>query len=181
MLPDPSLGNDVTYVYFFPGQGSDERLFEKINLNASFQVVHVNYPIPKKGATMTEYAREISQQIDTTQKYIFIGVSLGGFKLAIPVRVGPGIVLLEVGSDVLPGGSDEEWGGALGNREGGTNRDIDTVVTVRAPHAIANPTKDSDPDHEQDCDEIVATEEAEHATHCARRFGEAKGKFTSAS
>ena len=78
MLPDPSLGNDVTYVYFFPGQGSDERLFEKINLNASFQVVHVNYPIPKKGATMTEYAREISQQIDTTQKYIFIGVSLGG-------------------------------------------------------------------------------------------------------
>ena len=78
MLPDPSLGNDVTSVYFFPGQGSDERLFEKINLNAGFRVVHVNYPIPKKGATMAEYAREISGQIDTTQKYIFIGVSLGG-------------------------------------------------------------------------------------------------------
>ena len=78
MLPDPSLGNDVTYVYFFSGQGSDERIFEKINLSANFQIVHVNYPIPKKGATMAEYAREISQQIDTTQKYIFIGVSLGG-------------------------------------------------------------------------------------------------------
>lgn len=78
MLPGASFGKDITYVYFFPGQGSDERLFEKINLTANFQVVHINYPIPKKGATMAEYAHEISQQIDTTQNYIFIGVSLGG-------------------------------------------------------------------------------------------------------
>ena len=68
----------MTYVYLFPGQGSDERLFEKIKLDARFQIVHINYPAPKRGATLTEYAQEISRQIDTTQKYIFIGVSLGG-------------------------------------------------------------------------------------------------------
>lgn len=77
-LSNFSFGNNVTYVYFFSGQGSDERIFEKIYLNTNFQIVHINYPIPKKGATMAEYAREISLQIDTTQKYIFIGVSLGG-------------------------------------------------------------------------------------------------------
>ena len=77
-LSNFSFGNNVIYVYFFSGQGSDERIFEKINLTTNFQIVHVNYPIPKKGATMAEYAREISLQIDTTQKYIFIGVSLGG-------------------------------------------------------------------------------------------------------
>ena len=67
MSPGRSFSNDVTYVYLFPGQGSDERLFEKIKLDARFQIVHINYPAPKRGATLTEYAQEISRQIDTTQ------------------------------------------------------------------------------------------------------------------
>jgi len=72
------LSGNPTLIYLFPGQGSDGRLFEKIKLDFNFQLLHVKFPVPKRGTTMTEYAREISKQIDTTKSYIFIGVSLGG-------------------------------------------------------------------------------------------------------
>jgi len=68
----------MTTVYLFPGQGADERLFSKIKPGSNFRMVHVNYPVPEKGATMADYAGIICRQIDTTGKYILIGVSLGG-------------------------------------------------------------------------------------------------------
>jgi pimeloyl-ACP methyl ester carboxylesterase len=70
--------NTLTKVYLFPGQGSDERIFEKIKLDSNFKICYIIYPLPKKRTTMAEYAHLISEQIDTTKKYIFIGVSLGG-------------------------------------------------------------------------------------------------------
>jgi pimeloyl-ACP methyl ester carboxylesterase len=69
---------NTTIVYFFPGQGSDERLFSKIKLDSTFQAVYITYPIPERKAKLPEYAKTISKQIDTNQKYIFIGTSLGG-------------------------------------------------------------------------------------------------------
>ncbi|MGJ3236271.1 alpha/beta fold hydrolase [Marivirga sp.] len=65
-------------LYLFPGQGSDERLFDSLTFEATFKIVHIKYPIPEKGITMSEYAKIISNQIDTTENYSFIGVSLGG-------------------------------------------------------------------------------------------------------
>ncbi|MCU0434790.1 MAG: alpha/beta hydrolase [Bacteroidia bacterium] len=65
-------------MYFFPGQGSDERIFGQITLDSTFERVFVTYPVPKKGMTLPEYAREIGQTLDTTKPYVFIGVSLGG-------------------------------------------------------------------------------------------------------
>src|ERR1700741_323367 len=69
---------DTTLVYLFPGQGSDERLFSKISLDSNFKIVHITYPVPAKGTTMKEFAHIISAQVDTTRKYVFVGVSLGG-------------------------------------------------------------------------------------------------------
>ena len=62
----------------FPGQGAEERLFAKIKLDSNFRIVYINFPVPEKNVSMKEYAHLISKQIDTTQKYIFVGVSLGG-------------------------------------------------------------------------------------------------------
>jgi pimeloyl-ACP methyl ester carboxylesterase len=73
-----SYSNDTTFVYLFPGQGSDERLFSKIGLDPGFKINYIKYPVPEKGTTMKQYAYEISKQIDTNQNYILIGVSLGG-------------------------------------------------------------------------------------------------------
>jgi pimeloyl-ACP methyl ester carboxylesterase len=65
-------------VYLFPGQGSDERIFSKIDLDNNFNIIYINYPLPDKNSSLKEYARIISSQIDTSKKYNFIGVSFGG-------------------------------------------------------------------------------------------------------
>src|ERR1035437_8398144 len=72
------ISQNITFVYFFPGQGSDERLFSKIKLDSNFRLIYIAYPVPEKRTTLKEYANVISKQIDTNQTYIFIGVSLGG-------------------------------------------------------------------------------------------------------
>lgn len=69
---------DITTIYLFPGEGSDERIFSKISFDSNYRVVHVVLPTPSDSATMSGYAKEISTQIDTNGKYIFIGVSMGG-------------------------------------------------------------------------------------------------------
>ena len=66
-------------VYFFPGQGTDERIFEKIILPDSFNVHHIQYAVPSKKDNMHSYAMSMIRQIDTTERPIyFIGQSLGG-------------------------------------------------------------------------------------------------------
>jgi pimeloyl-ACP methyl ester carboxylesterase len=67
-----------TNIYLFPGQGSDKRLFTKIKFDNRFTVHHISYPTPKKGIKLKEFTYQISKQIDTSNAYIFIGVSLGG-------------------------------------------------------------------------------------------------------
>lgn len=65
-------------LYLFPGQGSDERLFDSLQLKDTYEIVDIKYAIPEKGTSLAEYAKVISGQIDTTESYIFIGTSLGG-------------------------------------------------------------------------------------------------------
>ncbi len=65
-------------VYLFPGTGSDARLFSKLELPDGYQARHVEYPIPQKGETMEGYAMLLAQQIDTTQPFVLVGVSIGG-------------------------------------------------------------------------------------------------------
>ncbi len=68
----------TTKVYVFPGQGSDERIFQNLKLDSNFEIVKINYPVPAKGMSMKEYALSLGDQINTKEKYVFIGVSLGG-------------------------------------------------------------------------------------------------------
>lgn len=67
-----------TVVYLFPGQGSDERIFEKIILDSNFRRVLVQYPEVAKGETMTSFAKRILPQINTGQPFVLNGVSMGG-------------------------------------------------------------------------------------------------------
>jgi pimeloyl-ACP methyl ester carboxylesterase len=67
-----------THVYFFPGQGSDKRIFDSLEIDPSFTLHVIEYGTPEKNATMSSFARQLAQQIDTTQKFILVGVSLGG-------------------------------------------------------------------------------------------------------
>jgi len=55
-------------LYLIPGQGGDERLFEKI----------IEFKNPDEDETMSQYARRLSAQIDTNMAFSLVGVSLGG-------------------------------------------------------------------------------------------------------
>lgn len=78
MLPAISMLASQPTVYFIPGQGADSRLFEKLEIDSTYPVKHIEYFTPEKGWMMEDYARALSTQIDTLQPYILIGASLGG-------------------------------------------------------------------------------------------------------
>jgi len=69
--------DNLTTIYFLPGLGADQRLFSELSL-PGYRVVHITFPEPGEGDTMESYARSIAKQIDTTGKFILVGVSLGG-------------------------------------------------------------------------------------------------------
>jgi esterase/lipase len=86
-------GQKKSVIYLFPGQGSDKRLFDSLELSSSYTIQHIDYFTPEKRTSLKEYAVELSKQIDTTESYILIGVSLGGMicselsELLNPARV----------------------------------------------------------------------------------------------
>lgn len=61
-----------------PGQGSDERIFDSLSFQTNFNVKYIDYGIPEKGTSLQQYVNTIVSKIDTTEKFILIGVSLGG-------------------------------------------------------------------------------------------------------
>jgi pimeloyl-ACP methyl ester carboxylesterase len=65
-------------IYLFPGQGSDSNIFKSFSLKKNYQVRRINYPIPPRNCNLKNYSKIISTQIDTTEPFILIGVSLGG-------------------------------------------------------------------------------------------------------
>lgn len=65
-------------VYLIPGQGSDYRIFNNIQIDENFDTVFIHYMAPKPYETMHEYALRLSTQIDTTLTFYILGVSLGG-------------------------------------------------------------------------------------------------------
>ncbi|MDH5366288.1 MAG: alpha/beta hydrolase [Cyclobacteriaceae bacterium] len=64
-------------IYLIPGQGADERLFGNLTIE-DYTMKHIKYHVPEKNTSLKEYALQLSYQIDTTQKFALIGVSLGG-------------------------------------------------------------------------------------------------------
>ena len=65
-------------IFLFPGQGSDSALFQNLRFKRDYQVRNIHYPIPPKNCSMKQYAQMLVTQIDTSEPYIFIGVSMGG-------------------------------------------------------------------------------------------------------
>ena len=73
-----NANTDSITIYLIPGQGADHRLFNNLTFPENYQVKHIKYITPEKGTSLPEYAHILAKQIDTTEKFILIGVSLGG-------------------------------------------------------------------------------------------------------
>ena len=66
-------------LYLIPGQGADERLFDSLVIDTSFyHVKKLHWVTPPDGTAMKDFALLMARQIDTTQPFSLIGVSLGG-------------------------------------------------------------------------------------------------------
>lgn len=72
------FGQTKKTIYLFPGQGSDRRIFDSLTIDSKFDIKIIEYGTPDKNMTMNSFARQLSKQIDTTQEFILVGVSLGG-------------------------------------------------------------------------------------------------------
>ncbi len=69
---------DKVSVYLIPGQGGDGRLFNNLELPPGFEARHIVYERPAEGMSMKDFAKQLVQQIDTSGRFVIIGVSLGG-------------------------------------------------------------------------------------------------------
>jgi pimeloyl-ACP methyl ester carboxylesterase len=65
-------------VYLFPGQGSDYRIFDSLQLEKRYILHYMHYAEPNKKETLSNYSNAFSSKIDTTNPFILIGVSFGG-------------------------------------------------------------------------------------------------------
>lgn len=72
------LSQQRSTIYLFPGQGADARLFDSLTIDPQFKIRVIEYGTPAAGMTMQSFARELSHQIDTTEPFVLVGVSLGG-------------------------------------------------------------------------------------------------------
>ena len=65
-------------VYFISGIGGDSRLFKHVQLPEGYDTRYVEWISPEKGETLPDYAFRLTEQIDTWQPFILVGMSLGG-------------------------------------------------------------------------------------------------------
>jgi pimeloyl-ACP methyl ester carboxylesterase len=67
-----------TTIYLFPGQGADHRIFSKLEFDTTYKLVYMTLPTPERKESLQDYAYRFIEQINQTEEFILIGVSLGG-------------------------------------------------------------------------------------------------------
>lgn len=65
-------------VCFIPGIGADDRLFTHIRLPEGYTPSHLHWIDPIDKEKLSDYAFRLSGQIDPSEPFILVGVSLGG-------------------------------------------------------------------------------------------------------
>jgi pimeloyl-ACP methyl ester carboxylesterase len=73
-------GTNTTHlkVYFIPGIGADYRLFTHILLPEGYTPSHIHWIDPFDNEKLSDYAFRLSGQIDQSEPFILVGLSLGG-------------------------------------------------------------------------------------------------------
>lgn len=63
--------------YFISGLGADKKAFQRIKLPAGYEPVYLDWIVPEKNESLTDYARRFSSLIND-DAFILIGLSFGG-------------------------------------------------------------------------------------------------------
>jgi len=76
--------------YFISGIGADDRMFTHIRLPEGYQSAHIRWIPPKKNEALGAYASRLIAQINTSEPFVLIGLSLGGIMaVEIARRIAP--------------------------------------------------------------------------------------------
>jgi len=65
-------------VYFISGLGADERVFKHIKLPPGHDIVHLKWIKPGENESLKSYALRLAENIDSSEKFSLVGLSLGG-------------------------------------------------------------------------------------------------------
>lgn len=65
-------------VYFISGLAADGRVFKNIQLPDGFEPVYLDWISPFKDESLRDYAHRLAEKIDTSEKFVLVGLSMGG-------------------------------------------------------------------------------------------------------
>jgi hypothetical protein len=68
----------LPHIYLVPGLGADGRLFGRLTWDEGMQRTAIRWIEPLQHEKIGDYALRLSRQIDTSQPFVLVGVSLGG-------------------------------------------------------------------------------------------------------
>ena len=69
-------------IYFIPGLGADKKIFRSLLIPEGAQAFYLEWIKPLKNETLQSYSYRLSEQIDTTQPFVIVGLSFGGMLAA---------------------------------------------------------------------------------------------------
>lgn len=65
-------------LYFISGLGADQRVFKKLHLLDAYKIVYLDWIVPLQNELICDYAKRLSQKINTLEPFCIIGLSFGG-------------------------------------------------------------------------------------------------------
>lgn len=82
-------------LYAISGLGADERVFQFLQLNPDYALIHIKWIKPIQEESLSDYAKKLSSQIDRSVKFGLIGVSFGGLiAVELSLFLNPEITIL---------------------------------------------------------------------------------------
>ncbi len=65
-------------VYFISGLAADRRVFRNIRLPEGYKTIYLDWITHHPHESLESYASRLAQKIDTTDKFVLVGLSMGG-------------------------------------------------------------------------------------------------------
>jgi pimeloyl-ACP methyl ester carboxylesterase len=82
-------------VYFISGLAADGRVFKNIHLPEGFEAVYLDWITPLKDESLRAYALRLAEKIDASEKFILVGLSMGGMvAVEIANKVSPFLIII---------------------------------------------------------------------------------------
>ena len=68
----------IVKVYFISGLAADGRVFKNLRLPPGFEPVYLDWIQPLRDESLRAYALRLAEKIDRTEKFVLVGLSMGG-------------------------------------------------------------------------------------------------------